>query len=107
MGAIVGGGILALAGTAFAVTGPSAVLAFVFNGLIALLTALTFAEMATSFPGEMGGTSPASSIRRHPAFAMSSEWAASSFSKRPLMTFSLPSNSASGPPSCRLLKGGS
>ena len=55
VGAIVGGGILALAGTAFAVTGPSAVLAFVFNGLIALLTALTFAEMATSFP-ESGGT---------------------------------------------------
>ena len=55
VGAIVGGGILALAGTAFATTGPSAVLAFTLNGIIALLTALTFAEMATSFP-ESGGT---------------------------------------------------
>ncbi len=55
VGAIVGGGILALAGTAFATTGPSAVVAFTLNGLIALLTALTFAEMATSFP-ESGGT---------------------------------------------------
>ncbi len=55
VGAIVGGGILALAGTAFATTGPSAILAFSLNGLIALLTALTFAEMATSFP-ESGGT---------------------------------------------------
>ena len=55
VGAIVGGGILALAGTAFATTGPSAVLAFILNGLIALMTALTFAEMATSFP-ESGGT---------------------------------------------------
>ncbi len=55
VGAIVGGGILALAGVAFATTGPSAVVAFGLNGLIALLTALTFAEMATSFP-ESGGT---------------------------------------------------
>ena len=55
VGAIVGGGILALAGTAFATTGPSAVVAFALNGLIALLTALTFAELATSFP-ESGGT---------------------------------------------------
>ncbi|MEL7061677.1 MAG: amino acid permease, partial [Acidobacteriota bacterium] len=55
VGAIVGGGILALAGVAFAATGPSAVLAFTANGLIALATALTFAEMATAFP-ESGGT---------------------------------------------------
>ncbi|MFH1998412.1 MAG: hypothetical protein ABIK28_01975 [Planctomycetota bacterium] len=40
VGAIVGGGILALAGTAFAYAGPSAILAFALNGLIALLTAL-------------------------------------------------------------------
>ena len=55
VGAIVGGGILALAGVAFATTGPSAVLAFVANGVIALMTALVFAEMASSFP-ESGGT---------------------------------------------------
>lgn len=55
VGAIVGGGILALAGVAFATTGPSAILAFALNGLIALLTAFTFAEMATAFPRN-GGT---------------------------------------------------
>ncbi len=55
MGAIVGGGILALAGTAFAVTGPSAVLAFALNGMIAFLTALSFAEVSTKFP-HSGGT---------------------------------------------------
>lgn len=55
VGAIVGGGILALAGVAFSATGPSAVLAFVGNGLIALMTALVFAEMASSYP-ESGGT---------------------------------------------------
>lgn len=55
VGAIVGGGILALTGVAFAATGPSAILAFALNGVIALLTALSFAELATQFP-ESGGT---------------------------------------------------
>lgn len=54
VGGIVGGGILALAGTAFAVTGPSAIIAFALNGVIAMLTALTFAEISSTFP-ESGG----------------------------------------------------
>ena len=55
VGAIVGGGILALAGVAFASTGPSAIIAFAINGAIAFLTAMVFAEMATVFP-QSGGT---------------------------------------------------
>jgi len=55
IGAIVGGGILALAGVAFATTGPGAIVAFALNGVIALLTALSFAEMSAAFP-ESGGT---------------------------------------------------
>jgi len=55
VGAMVGGGILALAGVAFAATGPSAILAFALNGLIALVTALSFAEMASANP-QSGGT---------------------------------------------------
>ncbi len=55
VGAIVGGGVLALAGAAFAATGPSAILAFAINGVIALLTALSFAEVSTKFPYS-GGT---------------------------------------------------
>ncbi len=55
VGAMVGGGVFALAGVAFAASGPSAILAFVFNGLIALITALSFAEMATGNPRN-GGT---------------------------------------------------
>ena len=55
VGSIVGGGILALAGTAFAEAGPSAVLAITLNGVIALLTALSFAELSTRFP-ESGGS---------------------------------------------------
>jgi amino acid transporter len=50
VGSIVGGGILALAGTAFAEAGPSAVLAITLNGVIALLTASSFAELSTRFP---------------------------------------------------------
>ncbi len=55
VGAIVGGGVLALAGVAFATTGPSAILAFALNGGVAVLTALSFAELASRFP-ESGGT---------------------------------------------------
>ncbi|TVQ09332.1 MAG: amino acid permease, partial [Balneolaceae bacterium] len=55
VGAMVGGGILALAGVAFAVSGPSAILAFALNGVIALITALSFAEMAAANP-QSGGT---------------------------------------------------
>lgn len=54
VGAIVGGGILALSGTAFALTGAGALLAFALNGLIAVITALSFAELATAFPRSGG-----------------------------------------------------
>jgi len=54
VGAIVGGGIFALAGVAFSSTGPAAVIAFAINGVIAFLTAMTFAEISSAFP-ESGG----------------------------------------------------
>ena len=54
VGAIVGGGILALAGTAFATTGAAAWLAFLLNGGIAIITALSFAELSSAFP-QSGG----------------------------------------------------
>ncbi len=54
VGAIVGGGILVLAGVAFRAAGPGAIAAFAVNGFIAVLTALSFAEMSTAFP-ESGG----------------------------------------------------
>ena len=50
VGAIVGGGILALCGVSFQTTGPAAMVAFALNGVIALLTALSFAEMGSKFP---------------------------------------------------------
>jgi len=54
VGAIVGGGILALAGVAFSLAGPSAIIAFALNGGIALITAVSYAEMSKAFP-ESGG----------------------------------------------------
>ena len=54
LGAIVGGGILVLAGVAFSATGPGAIVAFAVNGFVAVLTALSFAEMSSAFP-ESGG----------------------------------------------------
>lgn len=54
VGAIVGGGILVLAGVALRATGPSAILAFALNGVVAVLTALSFSEMSASFP-QSGG----------------------------------------------------
>ncbi|HUF75333.1 MAG TPA: amino acid permease [Longimicrobiales bacterium] len=55
VGAIVGGGILALAGVSFVTTGPSTILAFALNGIIALMTVASFAELGSRFP-ESGGT---------------------------------------------------
>ncbi|TVR56844.1 MAG: amino acid permease [Gemmatimonadales bacterium] len=54
VGAIVGGGVFVLGGVAVAEAGPAAMLAFALNGAIALLTALTFAELATAFPRNGG-----------------------------------------------------
>ncbi len=54
VGAIVGGGILVLGGVALAESGPGAIAAFAINGLVAGLTALSFAEMSSAFP-ESGG----------------------------------------------------
>lgn len=54
IGGILGGGMLVLAGTAFAAAGPAFVLAFALNGVVAYLTAMSMAEISTAFP-ESGG----------------------------------------------------
>ena len=54
VGAIVGGGILALAGVAFATAGPGAIVAFALNGIIAGITVASFARLSRRFP-ESGG----------------------------------------------------
>lgn len=54
VGSIIGGGILVLAGAAFSAAGPGAIIAFLLNGAIAIITALSFAELSAAFP-ESGG----------------------------------------------------
>lgn len=53
--AMVGAGILVLCGVAIRSTGPSAIVAFAANGLIATVTAFSFAELAAAFPESGGG----------------------------------------------------
>jgi amino acid transporter/nucleotide-binding universal stress UspA family protein len=54
VGGIVGGGLLILAGAAFGIAGPSFLLAFVLNGIVAALTAMSVSEITVAFP-ESGG----------------------------------------------------
>jgi amino acid transporter/nucleotide-binding universal stress UspA family protein len=71
IGGILGGGILVLAGTAFASARPAFVLAFALNGVVAYLTAMSMAEISTAFP-ESGGvyTFAKKVLSVHAAFAV-------------------------------------
>jgi len=55
IGGMVGGGIFAVLGEAVALSGGATPLAFLFGGVVALLTALSYARLAVVFPGR-GGT---------------------------------------------------
>lgn len=54
IGGILGGGLMVLLGTAYNVAGPAAVLAFALNGIVAWLTAMSVAEISSTFP-QSGG----------------------------------------------------
>lgn len=55
VGALIGGGIFTLTGLALSFSGPSLILVIGLNGLIALMTALAYAELGSTFPGAGGG----------------------------------------------------
>lgn len=55
IGAMVGGAIFVLAGSAARVSGPGAIAAVLLSAVVAGLTALAYAELATSRPGASGG----------------------------------------------------
>jgi amino acid transporter/nucleotide-binding universal stress UspA family protein len=57
VGAMIGAGIFALTGPAAGHAGPALLLAFLLNGLVALLTASSYAELGAAFPGAGGGYS--------------------------------------------------
>jgi amino acid transporter/nucleotide-binding universal stress UspA family protein len=55
VGAMIGAGIFVLIGIAAGVAGPALILTFVFNGLIALFTAMSYAELGSCYHDAGGG----------------------------------------------------
>lgn len=55
VGAMIGAGIFVLTGIAAGEAGPALVLAFVLNGVVTTFTALSYAELGSSFPEAGGG----------------------------------------------------
>jgi amino acid transporter/nucleotide-binding universal stress UspA family protein len=55
IGAMIGAGIFVLTGIAAGEAGPAALLAFALNGVVTLLTALAYAEIASVYPKSGGG----------------------------------------------------
>jgi amino acid transporter len=57
VGAMIGAGIFVLTGIAAGVSGPASILAFALNGIVTLLTAFAYAELASAIPRAGGGYS--------------------------------------------------
>ncbi len=55
VGAMIGAGIFVLTGVAAGVAGPALILVFALNGVVALLTAMTYAELGSAFHAAGGG----------------------------------------------------
>ncbi|MFW6385228.1 MAG: amino acid permease [Halodesulfurarchaeum sp.] len=55
VGAMIGAGVFALTGFAAGIAGPALVLAFALNGVVALFTAVSYAELGAAFPEAGGG----------------------------------------------------
>ena len=55
VGAMIGAGIFVLIGIAAGVAGPALIITFVLNGMIALLTAMSYAELGSCYHTAGGG----------------------------------------------------
>ncbi len=57
VGGMIGAGIFVLTGIAAGVAGPALILVFFLNGLVTSLTAMSYAELGSAYPGAGGGYS--------------------------------------------------
>ncbi|TET08663.1 MAG: amino acid permease [Candidatus Thorarchaeota archaeon] len=55
LGAMLGGGIYVISGTAAGIIGPALVIAYLVTGILAMFTAINYAEIASSIPKQGGG----------------------------------------------------
>ncbi|MFW9793797.1 MAG: APC family permease [Candidatus Thorarchaeota archaeon] len=55
LGAMLGGGIYVISGTAAGIIGPALVIAYLVTGVLAMVTAINYAEIASSIPKQGGG----------------------------------------------------
>ncbi|MFB6068722.1 MAG: amino acid permease, partial [Halobacterium sp.] len=55
VGAMIGAGVFALTGFAAGIAGPALMLAFLLNGVVAMFTAVSYAELGAAFPEAGGG----------------------------------------------------
>ena len=55
LGAMLGGGIYVISGTAAGMIGPALVIAYLVTGVLAMFTAINYAEIASSIPKQGGG----------------------------------------------------
>ena len=69
LGAMLGGGIYVIAGTAAGIIGPALVMAYLATGILTIFTAINYAELACSIPKQGGGyTFAQDTIGGFPAF---------------------------------------
>jgi amino acid transporter len=69
LGAMLGGGIYVISGTAAGIIGPALVMAYLVTGLLTVFTAINYAELASSIPKQGGGyTFAQNTIGGFPAF---------------------------------------
>lgn len=55
VGGMIGAGVFVLTGIAAGIAGPALILAFFLNGVVTSLTAMSYAELGSAFPGAGGG----------------------------------------------------
>jgi amino acid transporter len=74
VGAMIGGGVFVLTGTALKDTGPSALLAFLMAGVVVLLSAMSFAVIASEAPPKKSGYTYVGKVLGSPIWSFLTSW---------------------------------